>query len=225
MVLEAGLGCRAMSSTTPAGGTAKPRMSSRHSYRGPLPIVTLPRDNDGDDRHALSRPAADARLPDFRKPAHTPHHVVVTTTSELPRCLQNPAQRGSSKSLSVDRPSGKCGAHAARGSSPSATCRPFGRCRLPLFFLNAPAPSSPSDSSGALAQSTGHGSNGALVPHAQTPTSLRMQHSPSQSDSYSSSATSSSRRESGSGGGGRGASRHGHGARERALGGLELCVV
>ncbi|KAJ7692631.1 hypothetical protein B0H14DRAFT_3662940 [Mycena olivaceomarginata] len=38
MVLEAGLGCRAMSSTMPAGGTAKPRMSSRHSSRRPLPF-------------------------------------------------------------------------------------------------------------------------------------------------------------------------------------------
>jgi hypothetical protein len=100
----------------------------------------------------------------------------------------------------------------------------------PLFFPNA-APPSPSESSNALVQSTGHGSSGTgssgtVVPHThgQTPTSPRMQHSPSQSDS--SSATSSSRDESGGGvgGTGAGAGRHGHGHRstqERALAGIE----
>ncbi|KAJ7839657.1 hypothetical protein B0H13DRAFT_2417588 [Mycena leptocephala] len=64
--------------------------------------------------------------------------------------------------------------------------------------------------------STGHGSSGTgsstVVPHShghgQTPTSPRMQHSPSQSDS--SSATSSSRGESGGSVGGAGAGRQGH---------------
>ncbi|KAJ7823278.1 hypothetical protein B0H13DRAFT_2681515 [Mycena leptocephala] len=78
---------------------------------------------------------------------------------------------------------------------------PLSSLPSPLFFPNVLTPSSPSDSSGALAQSTGTESSGTVVSHAQTHvqtlTSPRMQHSPSQSDSSYSSATSSSRDESG----------------------------
>ncbi|KAJ7362768.1 hypothetical protein DFH08DRAFT_326089 [Mycena albidolilacea] len=165
--------------------------------RGPPPYQLL-RDNDGDDRHAPSRPAATPAFPTFANP-----------TSGLPRFLQAPAWRGCSKSLSVAL--GQVWCTCRTGFEPIRDLPSLWSLPPPLFFLNAPALSSPSDSSGALAQSTGHGSNGAVVPHAQTPTSLRMQHSPSQSDSYSSSATSSSRRESGSGEAVRGASSHEHG--------------
>jgi hypothetical protein len=60
-----------MSSNTPAGGTAKPRMSSHH---GPLPTVTPT--SPATDRHAQSRPAATPAFPTFTNPP--------TTTSEFP---------------------------------------------------------------------------------------------------------------------------------------------
>ncbi|KAJ7799507.1 hypothetical protein B0H14DRAFT_1706443 [Mycena olivaceomarginata] len=113
----------ATSSTTPAGGTSKPRMSSRHSSRltPPLPPHHPPPRQRRRRQTAPSRPAADARLPDVHKLAHTAHHDV-----GAPAFPPNLRPVRPLESLSVDRPSGKCGAHAARGSSPSATCRPFG---------------------------------------------------------------------------------------------------
>jgi hypothetical protein len=125
-------------------------LSSRHSSRGPLPTVTPT--SPATDRNAQSRPAADTRLPDVHKPAHRPPRRWHSRASSKPL----PTDR--SKSLSINQPLRKCGAHTARGSSPSAACRPCLRC-LPYSFRMLRhlllAPSSPSHSRGALAQLTG----------------------------------------------------------------------
>ncbi|KAJ7857006.1 hypothetical protein B0H13DRAFT_2672850 [Mycena leptocephala] len=76
------------SSNTPAGGTAKPRMSSRHSSQGPATTTTP-------DTLQPPTPAS----PTFASPPTSP-----TATSKLPRFLQSPAQRDRPKSLSVDWP-------------------------------------------------------------------------------------------------------------------------
>jgi hypothetical protein len=120
----------ATSSTTPAGGTSQPRMSSRHSSRGPMPIITP---TSPATATATTTTTTSRRRPSSRHSQTRSHRPPRRRSSRA--FSKPPSSATAPKSLSVDRPSRKCGAHTAWGSSPSATCRPFRRYRLPCSFL------------------------------------------------------------------------------------------
>ncbi|KAJ7100357.1 hypothetical protein C8R44DRAFT_351538 [Mycena epipterygia] len=111
----------ATSSNTPPGGTAKPRMSSRHSSQGPVPLATPTSPATATttapttDTLKVVQPPTPAS-PTFASPPTSP-----TATSKLPRFLQSPAQRDRSKSLSVDRPSSAASSSASHGTTASYT--------------------------------------------------------------------------------------------------------
>ncbi|KAJ7841293.1 hypothetical protein B0H13DRAFT_2415027 [Mycena leptocephala] len=123
----------ATSSNTPAGGTAKPRMSSRHSSHGPVPLAT-----STSPASATTTPTTDTlkvvqpptpASPTFASPPTSP-----TATSKLPRFLQSPAQRDRSNAASSSASHGTTASYTTNTSNSTSTSSASGRRSATRFL-------------------------------------------------------------------------------------------